>query len=172
MSQIDSILRVKLSIWLKNILQLLGILDRILVPPVTQLFKSQWFHFICECMLFEGIASTEQRHQVHARPHPAVAARTLAAQHAPGGAHRQRVRHLPRGNRGAHRHLLPVLPQQAGAQQAEGPPAGPGLSQHLPKLLGDPRQLEQHQQRQQLRQLRRPPAEAGVHCVLRGGDMQ
>ena len=28
-----------------NILQLLGIPDRILVPPVTQLFRSKWFHF-------------------------------------------------------------------------------------------------------------------------------
>ena len=60
MSQIDSILRVKLSIWLKNILQLLGIPGRILVPPDTQLFRSQWFHFICECMLFERIAFPPQ----------------------------------------------------------------------------------------------------------------
>ena len=44
----DSILRVKLLIWLSiwsqfdsNILQLLGISDRILVPPMTQLFRSK-----------------------------------------------------------------------------------------------------------------------------------
>ena len=28
-----------------NILQLLGIPDRILIPPVTQLFRSKWLHF-------------------------------------------------------------------------------------------------------------------------------
>ena len=56
-SQFDSQYRVNLtlnieSIWLSissqfdsNILQLLGIPGRILVPPVTQLFRSKWFHF-------------------------------------------------------------------------------------------------------------------------------
>ena len=43
LSQIDSILRVKLTIWLS--IQLLGIPGRILVPPVTQLFRSKWLHF-------------------------------------------------------------------------------------------------------------------------------
>ena len=51
-SQIDSILIVKLTIWLSilsqfdwNILKLLGITGRILVPPVTKLFWSKWLHF-------------------------------------------------------------------------------------------------------------------------------
>ena len=62
-SQIDSILRVKLtryweSNWLdidsqivSNIFQLLGIPDRILVPPVTQLFRSKWLNFFFQCIL-------------------------------------------------------------------------------------------------------------------------
>ena len=57
LSQIDSQYQVNLtlnieSIWLSissqfdsNILQLLGILGRILVSPVTQLFRSKWLHF-------------------------------------------------------------------------------------------------------------------------------
>ena len=52
LSQSDLILRVKLTIWLSilsqfdsNTLQLLGILGRILVPPVTQLTRSKWLHF-------------------------------------------------------------------------------------------------------------------------------
>ena len=56
-NQINSILRIKLtrywrSNWLSissqfqsNILQLLRILNRILVPSVTQLFRSKWLHF-------------------------------------------------------------------------------------------------------------------------------
>ena len=32
-----------------NILQLLEIPGRILVPPVTQLFRSKWLHFFCLC---------------------------------------------------------------------------------------------------------------------------
>ena len=54
--QIDSILGVELTIWLSilrqfntNILQLLGILGQILVPPVTQLFRSKWLHFFFQC---------------------------------------------------------------------------------------------------------------------------
>ena len=50
LSQIDSILRVKLTIWHSNILQLLGIPVRILVPPVTQLFKSKWLHIFFQCL--------------------------------------------------------------------------------------------------------------------------
>ena len=34
-----------------NILQLLGIPGRILVPPVTQLFRSKWLHFFFQCTL-------------------------------------------------------------------------------------------------------------------------
>ena len=52
LSQIDSKLRVNKSNWLSissqfdsNILQLLGIPGRILVPPVTQLFRLNWLHF-------------------------------------------------------------------------------------------------------------------------------
>ena len=49
MSQIDSILRVNFEIessqFDSNILQLLGILGRILVPTVTQLFRLKWLHF-------------------------------------------------------------------------------------------------------------------------------
>ena len=52
MSQIDSQYRVLTlyweSIWL---LQLLGIPARILVPSVTQLFRSKWLHFFFECGL-------------------------------------------------------------------------------------------------------------------------
>ena len=51
-SQINSIMRAKLSIWLSissqfdsNILQLFGIPGKILVPPVTQHFRSKWLHF-------------------------------------------------------------------------------------------------------------------------------
>ena len=51
-SQIDSILRVKLTIRLStssqfdsNILQLIGISGRDFVPPVTQIFRSKWLHF-------------------------------------------------------------------------------------------------------------------------------
>ena len=54
-SQIE-ILRVKLTIWLSipsqfhsNILQLLGIPGRILVPPMTQFFRSKWLHFFFQC---------------------------------------------------------------------------------------------------------------------------
>ena len=57
-SHIDLILRVKLTIRLSlssqfdsNILQLLGILGRILVPPVTQLFRSKWLHFFFQWTL-------------------------------------------------------------------------------------------------------------------------
>ena len=32
-----------------NIVQLLGILGRILVPPVTQLFRSKWLRFFFQC---------------------------------------------------------------------------------------------------------------------------
>ena len=60
-SQYDSQYRVNLtlnieSIWLSissqfdsNILQLLGISGRILVPPVTQFFRSKWLNFFFQC---------------------------------------------------------------------------------------------------------------------------
>ena len=55
-SQINSILRVNLTIWLSissqfdsNILQLLGIPGRILVPPGTRIFRSKWLHFSFQC---------------------------------------------------------------------------------------------------------------------------
>ena len=55
---IQSNWRIFESIWLSrssqfysNILQLLGIPGRILVPPVTQLFRSKWFHFFLQCIV-------------------------------------------------------------------------------------------------------------------------
>ena len=44
LSQIDSFLRVNFECD-SNILQLLAIPDRILVPPVTHFFRSKWLHF-------------------------------------------------------------------------------------------------------------------------------
>ena len=51
-----TILRVKLSIWLlistifdSNVLQLIRIPGRILVPPVTQFFRSKWLSFFFQC---------------------------------------------------------------------------------------------------------------------------
>ena len=58
-------MRVKLSIWLStsiqfdsNILQLLGMsAGQILVPPVTQLFRSKWLHFFFQCSYLPPISS-------------------------------------------------------------------------------------------------------------------
>ena len=67
LSQIDSQYRVKLTLntesnWLSipsqfdsNILQLL----RILVPPVTQLFRSKWLHFFFQCILLFFVLVTQ-----------------------------------------------------------------------------------------------------------------
>ena len=41
------------SNWL-SILQLLGILGRILVHPMTQLFRSKWLHFFVQCLAFSS----------------------------------------------------------------------------------------------------------------------
>ena len=57
LSWIDSILRVSFEIDSQyqvnltqiRILQLLGIPDQILVPPVTQLFRLKWLHFFFQC---------------------------------------------------------------------------------------------------------------------------
>ena len=51
LSQIDS-----------NILQSLGIPGRILVPPVTQLFKSKWLHFFFQWSLRKGLLSNHGNH--------------------------------------------------------------------------------------------------------------
>ena len=56
LSQFDSQYRVNLtlnieSIFDSNILQLIGIPDRILVPPVTQFFRSKWLNFFFQCTL-------------------------------------------------------------------------------------------------------------------------
>ena len=56
-SQIDSTLRVKLTQhwdWRQidsNILQLPTLLGRILVPPLTQLFRSKWLNFFSKCIV-------------------------------------------------------------------------------------------------------------------------
>ena len=44
-SQIDS-----------NILKLIGIPGRILVPPVTQLFRSKWLHFFFRCDILQNLS--------------------------------------------------------------------------------------------------------------------
>ena len=50
---IESQLKNRVSIssqFHSNIVQLLGIVGRILVPPVTQLFRSKWLYFIFQCI--------------------------------------------------------------------------------------------------------------------------
>ena len=55
------------SIWLDiksqidwNILQLLGIPSRILVLPVTQLFRLKWLQFFFQCMKTQNMPSSKQ----------------------------------------------------------------------------------------------------------------